>query len=110
MVKNYYYAVSNDELNFVVSPIFKTCKELSKFFDIPVGTICSCIFRKNVFTKLNVKFVKCDMSKDLKSNTYEDFIEFCKFEKIDPYRITSLLKYRKSIDEEIANAYLYGEI
>ena len=43
-----------------------------------------------------------DMSNDLKPNTWEDYIEFCKFEKIKPCKYTSLCSYRESIEKEKA--------
>ena len=107
MRKKLYLVLSNDDYEHVVYFDNKGSK-IAKFLNTDVFYVSRCVIDKKLCKGYKIEVV--DMSTDLKPNTYEDFIEFCKFEKIDPYRITSLLKYRKSIDEEIANAYLYGEI
>lgn len=102
-----YIATTNDEFETVVF-VEKTGVALAKKLGVHKSSLCHCIIDKYNCAGYKVSVV--DMSTDLKPNTYEDYIEYCKFEKIKPDRLDSLIEYKKQIDIDCANGYFYGEI
>lgn len=83
-------------------PVFiaESGKELSKLLGSSLANLSHSVIDNHLCKGFKVDVV--DMSNDLKPNTFEDYIEFCKFEKIKPQRYDSLCAYRESIEKEKA--------
>lgn len=90
-------ARTNDELELPILTAL-TCIELAKKLNRSKACLCHCIIDKMLCNGLSVDVV--NLENDYKPNTFEDYIEFCKFEKISPCRYTSLCQYRQSLERE----------
>ena len=90
-------ARTNDDLELPVLT-GQTTRELCKKLNVNEYSLAHCIM-----DKVNCRGLKIDvvnLEDDYKPNTWEDYIEFCKFEKIKPCKYTSLLKYKESLKRE----------
>lgn len=90
-------ARTNDELELPVLTGL-TNRELCKKIGVHEHTVAHCVMDNCECRGLRIDVV--NLEDDYKPNTFEDYIEFCKFEKISPCRYTSLCQYRQSLERE----------
>lgn len=78
--------------------VVNTGRKLSSLLNCSESCLSHCIIDGMRCRGYEVEVL--DMSTDLKPNTKEDYIEYCKFEKINPRNKSSYVSYQESLQKE----------